>query len=142
MQVLRSQNHQKKVNEENPKSYANIFKGSINSESCSRKGNQDQQKLDSSHKNNKNEFKIVVPPRRPFKTRYQNLFLGQFFSCNNFGHKALDFRAYARSDNVRDINRGSYKTSKNNYVSNKTKISHGFVDINYNSFVPLLDYNT
>jgi hypothetical protein len=26
-------------------------------------------------------------------------------------------------------------------VSNKTKISHGFVDRNYNSFSPLLDYN-
>jgi hypothetical protein len=27
-------------------------------------------------------------------------------------------------------------------VSNKTRSSHGFVDINYNSFAPLLDYNT
>jgi hypothetical protein len=43
---------------------------------------------------------------------------------------------------VRDINIGSYKTSKNDYVRNKTRSSHGFVDRNYNSFSPLLDYNT
>lgn len=42
---------------------------------------------------------------------------------------------------MRDRNRGSYKASKNEYVSNKTKISHGFDDGNYNSFSPLLDYN-
>jgi hypothetical protein len=42
---------------------------------------------------------------------------------------------------VRDINRGSYKTSMNDYVRKKTRSSHGFVDRNYNSFAPLLDYN-
>jgi hypothetical protein len=40
------------------------------------------------------------------------------------------------------INRGYYKTSKNDYVRKKTKSSHGFVDSNYNSFALLLDYNT
>jgi hypothetical protein len=103
-------NPSEKENEEKSKSYANILKGSINNESNSRKGNDDQHKPESSHKNNKNEFKIVVPPRRPFTNRYQNLFLGYCFSCNNFGHKAIDCRAYARSDDVRDRNRGSYKT--------------------------------
>jgi hypothetical protein len=42
---------------------------------------------------------------------------------------------------VRDINRGSYKTSKNDYVMNKTKSSCGFVDRNCNLFDPLIDYN-
>jgi hypothetical protein len=42
---------------------------------------------------------------------------------------------------VRDINIVPYKTTKNDYVSNKTRISHGFIDRNYNSFAPLLDYN-
>jgi hypothetical protein len=130
-----------KENEEKPKSYANILKGSINNERNNRKGNDDQQKPDSSHKNNKNEFRRVVPPRRPFTNRYQNLFLGYCFSCNNFGHKEIDCRAYARSDHVRDRNRGSYKTSKDDYVSNKTRSSHGFANKNYNSFSPLLDYN-
>jgi hypothetical protein len=128
----------KKENEENPKSYANILKGSINNESNNKKGNDDQHKPDSSHKN---EFRRVVPPRRPFTTRYQNLFLGYCFSCNNFGHKEIDCRAYTRSDHVRNINRGPYKTSKDDYVSNKTISSHGFANINYNSFAPLLDYD-
>jgi hypothetical protein len=42
---------------------------------------------------------------------------------------------------LRDINRGYYKTSKNDYVSKKTRSSHGFVDRNCNSFAPLLNYN-
>jgi hypothetical protein len=63
-----------KENEENTKSYANIIKGSINNENYSRKGNDDQYKHDSSHNNNKNDFRRVFPPRRPFTTLY--LFLG------------------------------------------------------------------
>jgi hypothetical protein len=42
---------------------------------------------------------------------------------------------------VRNINRGSYKTSKEDYMSNKTKSSHRFANINSNSFAPLLDCN-
>ena len=67
---------------------------------------------------------------------------GLLFFCNNFGDKEIDCISYARSDHVRDRNRDSCKTSKNDYVSNKTRSSHGFVDRNYNSFSPLLDYNT
>jgi hypothetical protein len=81
------------------------------------KGNDDKKNSDSSHKN---EFKRVVPPRRPFTNRYQNIFLGCCFYCNNFGHKDINCKAYARRDHVRYINKGSYKTSKDDYVSNKT----------------------
>jgi hypothetical protein len=49
-------------NEKKPKSYANILKGSTNSESNSRKGNDGAKKPDYFHKNNKNEFRRVVPP--------------------------------------------------------------------------------
>jgi len=41
---------------------------------------------------------------------------------------------------VIDRNRVSYKTSKNDYVSNKTKTSHRFVDRNYYSFSLVFDY--
>jgi hypothetical protein len=61
----------KKKNEEKPKIYANILKGSMNNERNNRKGNDDQHKSDSSHKH---DFRRVVPPRRPFTNRYQNLF--------------------------------------------------------------------
>jgi hypothetical protein len=106
------------------------------------KGNDDQNKSYSSHKNNNNDFIRVFLPRRPFTTWYQNLFLSYYFSCNNFGNKAIDCRSYRRSDHERHRNRGPYKTSKDYYVSNKTIISHGFANINYNSFSPLLDYDT
>jgi hypothetical protein len=62
-----------KETEEKPKSYANILKGSIKNESSSRKENDDQQKSDSTQKN---EFRRVVPPIRHFTNRYQNPFLG------------------------------------------------------------------
>jgi len=72
---------------------------------------------------------------------YQNLFLGYFFSCNNFGHKSIEYRYYAISDHVRDRNRGSYNNSKDDYVRKTTRNFHGFHNINYNSFDHLLDYN-
>jgi hypothetical protein len=40
-----------KKNEEKPKSYANIFKGSINNESSNMKGMMTNGKIDSSYKN-------------------------------------------------------------------------------------------
>jgi hypothetical protein len=48
------------------------------------------------------------PPfqRRPFAPRYQSLFPGYCFSCNNFGHKAIDCRDCARNTQV--MNRGIY----------------------------------
>jgi hypothetical protein len=42
---------------------------------------------------------------------------------------------------VIDINIGSYKDTKNEYMNKKNRSYHGFVDRNYNSFDPLLDYN-
>jgi hypothetical protein len=69
-----------KENEENPKSYSNILKDSINNEINNKEGNDYHQKHYSSPKNNKNEFRRVVPPRRPFTNRYQNIFLGYCFS--------------------------------------------------------------
>jgi hypothetical protein len=130
-----------KENKEKPKSYANILKGSTNNESNNEKGNDDQHKPYSFHKNNKNEFKRVVPVRRPFTIWYQNLFLGYCFFCNNFVHKSIDCRAYTRSDHVRNRNTGPYTTSKDDYMSNKTRSSHGFTNRNYNSFAHILDYD-
>jgi hypothetical protein len=94
----------KKENEEKHKIYVNILIGSIKNENNSKKGNTNQQKPKYSHKNKNNEFRRVIPPRRPFTNRYQNLFIGYYFFCNNFGHKAIDCGAYTRSDHVRNIN--------------------------------------
>ena len=95
------------------------------------------------YKTSKDEFIIFSPPRRPFTLRYQNFLFVYCFSCNNFGHKAIDCRGYTRSDHLRNRNIGIYNTtSSDDYVSNKTKSYYGFVDGNNNSFAPLLDYNT
>jgi hypothetical protein len=68
-----------KENEEKPKMYQNVLKGSINNDRNRRKGNDNQQNFDSFHKNNKNELRSAIPTGGIFTTRYQNLFLGYFF---------------------------------------------------------------
>jgi hypothetical protein len=57
--------------------------------------------------------------------KYQNFFFGYFYYCNPFGHKAIKCRAHAR----------------NTYMWNKDQSTYGFLNINYNSFAPLFDYN-
>jgi hypothetical protein len=98
-----------KENEENPKIYANILKDSIKNKRNTKKGNNDQHKSNSFHRN---EFIRVLPPIISFINQYQHIFLGYCFSCNNFGYKKIYCRSYARSDHVGDRNRGSYNTSK------------------------------
>lgn len=41
---------------------------------------------------NRNNFKVVEPSRR-YTPRYQTLFLGNYCSCSNFGHKAINYKA-------------------------------------------------
>jgi hypothetical protein len=38
------------------------------------------------------------------KQRYESVFHGQCYSCNEYGHKALECRSYARRDNGRFYN--------------------------------------
>jgi hypothetical protein len=78
-----------------------------------------------------------APPRRPPTTRYQNMFLGYYFSCHNFGHKSINCRANTRYNYLRS--RDIYKTTRNDYISNKT--TQEFADINYNPFSPLMNSN-
>jgi hypothetical protein len=35
------------------------------------------------------DFRITTPTRRPPTLKYQNIFLGLCYSCNNFGHKSI-----------------------------------------------------
>ena len=42
----------------------------------------------------KDEYIDVAPSRRSSTPRYLSIFLGNCFSCNNFGHKAKDCKAY------------------------------------------------
>jgi hypothetical protein len=79
----------------------------------------------------------VVTPRRPVVNKYEYIYLGDYFSCNNFGHNAIDYRAYPRNDQRR--NGGMYNAPRYNYVYNKVK---NVVDNrNISSFSPLLNYD-
>ena len=42
------------------------------------------------------KYRTNVIPRRPIKSRYQQIFFSHFYSCNNFGHKSLNCRAYGK----------------------------------------------
>jgi hypothetical protein len=50
----------------------------------------------------RHEFRRTTSQRRSFTPRYQNLFYGYCFNCTNFGHKAIDCKAYGRSDTYVD----------------------------------------
>ena len=79
----------------------------------------------------------MITPIRPFTNKYEQLFLGYCFSCNKFGHKAINCRFYARDDHMR--NKSVYDAPKDNYVNRENINSQG--DRNYNPFSPLLDFN-
>ena len=64
-----------------------------------------------------------VMPRRLMTSRYQQIFFGHCYSCNNFGHKALNCRACEK-----------FRDYKKNASSNKPKVR------NHNSFAPLHIY--
>jgi hypothetical protein len=74
----------------------------------------------------KEDKKNTVTRRTP-PNRYQHIFLGYCYSCNNFGHKAVHCKSY-RKYNPKNVQR--YKKNKNNAEKR-----------NYNSFSPLQDYN-
>jgi hypothetical protein len=64
--------------------------------------------------------------RRNPSNRNQYIFLGYCYSCNNFGHKEVHYRAYKY--NPRNVQR--YENNKNNAEKR-----------NYSSFSPLQDFN-
>jgi hypothetical protein len=120
---------------EEPKSYAMAVNNPIEHNENTNEANPNKQKPIVLHM--KNEFRKVMTPRRPTMNMYEYLFLGNCFSCNNFGHKAIDYRAYPRNDQRR--NGGMYNAPQNNYVNNKVK---NHVDNkNINSFSPLFNYD-
>ena len=69
-----------------------------------------------------NEVKRPTPARRPPMPRYHSFFFGLFYACNNYGHKVIDCRSYARDRNA--WSRNSYENtqyqSKRNVVRKPT----------------------
>jgi hypothetical protein len=78
-------------------------------------------------RNKKENYKRTTPFRRSL--RYQTIFLGLCYSCNNFGHKDINCKAYAK-------NRDNYEGHSR---INHLKKPHDVFNINYNNFGSLND---
>jgi hypothetical protein len=76
---------------------------------------QNQQQID---KTQEEEGFIRAPPFRIYSTtRYQNIFFGLCYACNNFGHKSINCRANNVSNNYFEIHtqRGPSETQIRSY---------------------------
>jgi hypothetical protein len=76
------------------------------------------------------DFITTTPTRRPPTPMYQNIFRVLCYSCNNFGHKAINCRAIMGRNTW---NRSSYENTKNHYEINCPRNPRKAFDINYNS---------
>ena len=85
----------------------------------------EESKKSTPHFHNKNKTNMM--PRKPLLKRYQKIFLGHCYSCNNFGHKALDCKAYQKHNQ-------QYSYNNSNPSDNPRSKS-------YNSFAPLQKYD-
>ena len=57
-----------------------------------------------------NDLRRHAPSRRPPISRYQSFFSGLYYTCNNYGHKAIDCRTYARY--INEWGRNIYENSR------------------------------
>jgi hypothetical protein len=138
MQALRSQNHQRRKIRKNLKAMPIFSKAPSTMKA-------------STEKEMMTNINLILPTRMSSEELFHQEDLSQtgtkiaflviVFLAINLVIKKQIVKYYGGSDHVRDINKGSHKTTKNDYMSNKTRSSHGFVDRNYNSFAPLFDYN-
>ena len=79
-----------------------------------------------------NDLRRYAPSRSPPISRYQSFFSGLCYTCNNYGHKAIDCRAYARY--INEWGRNRYENSRYQVEENYIKKSQLAFDINYNRF--------
>ena len=87
--------------------------------------------------NRRYKFRKNERPRKSPFVRYENIFLGHCYACRNFGHKAFDYKAYARNNYMRNIN--DYGYPKDNHANDRS--AQGISNKNYISFIPLMDQN-
>jgi hypothetical protein len=72
-----------KKDEGNYRNYANTLRSGINN----------QKGVEEHDKNRRSKFRRGETPRRSFPTRYENIFLGHFYTCKNFGHKEIHYKS-------------------------------------------------
>ena len=81
-----------------PRIYMDALNGFLNHTSNNKIRKENQQNFESTSIQNQNNFERSAPTRKFVSFGYQTLFLGHCFSCNNFGHKARDCKAYLNKD--------------------------------------------
>jgi hypothetical protein len=112
----------KQSSEERTKNYADTLRKSIKFENNKKEEQYVPHKAISPHKDERWE---TISSRHNHTIMYQNYFFGYFYSCNGFGHKAIDCRKNVRGSYMRKNNRDTHELSRRNY----------------NSFPPLLNCN-
>ena len=75
-----------------------------------KKHEEDEHSWKESSTTHNNDLRRHAPARRPPIPRYQSIFLGLCYACNNYGHKAIDCRSYAQNRNT--WRRNSYENSR------------------------------
>ena len=94
------------VTENDKRSYGEIITESVKKEDCEplkedmqklemKKNKEDDCAWKQSSATHNNDFKRSAPSKRPPIPRCQKKLFGLCYSCNNYGHKAIDCRAYA-----------------------------------------------
>ena len=68
---------------------------------------------------------------------YENIFLGHYYVCRNFGHKGIHCKYHARNDYMSNTN--DYGYLKNNHTNDRS--SQGIVNQIYNPFSQLVYQN-
>jgi hypothetical protein len=78
------------------------------------------------------EFVRVPPFRRSSTPRYQTIFFGLFYACNNFRHKAMNYRANNKNKNKfeshpqRGYPRRPSETQRRSYNGFESCVIHKF----------------
>ena len=95
-----------KATKDDKRSYIDIVRESIKGEDCEslkeniqkeeiKKHEEDECAWREFPETHNNDFRRHAMSRRPPIPRYQSFFSSLCYACNNYGHKAMDCRAYA-----------------------------------------------
>jgi hypothetical protein len=107
-----------KKNEENRKSYAEVFKGRNHGQPESKKIIEDtssrkpsmfkpqfkpQRSFNLDHDQSRKKFRRTTPQKISSTPRYAHFFYGLCLCCTNFGHKVADCREYKKNVQARNV---------------------------------------